>query len=123
MITMIARPTTFAAGFRHGAGCAGRLFAGRAAAAQELESFDPDQAYAAQDAAPVGGIDGDLVSPATQRLRRRTGPADHRLSTANSAICAAAACDRGAPLKTPPRSALAPRAAQNADRPPMAKMT
>jgi hypothetical protein len=34
------------------------------AVAQELESFDPDQAYDAQSAAPAGGIDGDLADPA-----------------------------------------------------------
>ncbi len=36
------------------------------AAAQELEKFDPDQAYAAQDAAPAGGIDADLAAPSVQ---------------------------------------------------------
>jgi hypothetical protein len=36
------------------------------AAAQELERFDPDQAYSAQDAAPQGSIDGDLVVPQSQ---------------------------------------------------------
>ncbi|MDZ4271719.1 MAG: DUF1134 domain-containing protein, partial [Erythrobacter sp.] len=36
------------------------------AAAQELEKFDPDQAYAAQDAAPAGGIDADLAAPGVQ---------------------------------------------------------
>lgn len=36
------------------------------AAAQELENFDPDQAYDAQSAAPVGGIDGDLAAPGAQ---------------------------------------------------------
>jgi hypothetical protein len=34
------------------------------AAAQDLESFDPDQAYDAQSTAPAGGIDGDLADPA-----------------------------------------------------------
>ena len=33
------------------------------AAAQDLEKFDPDQAYSAQDTAPAGGIDGDLMNP------------------------------------------------------------
>ncbi len=37
------------------------------AAAQELESFDPDQAYNAQDTAPEGGIDGDLIAPESQQ--------------------------------------------------------
>lgn len=36
------------------------------AAAQELEKFDPDQAYAAQDTAPAGGIDADLAAPGVQ---------------------------------------------------------
>lgn len=36
------------------------------ATAQELESFDPDQAYAAQNAAPAGGIDADLAAPRAQ---------------------------------------------------------
>ncbi len=37
------------------------------AAAQDLETFDPDQAYGAQDAAaPEGGIDGDLLAPDAQ---------------------------------------------------------
>jgi hypothetical protein len=33
------------------------------ASAQDLEKFDPDQAYSAQDIAPPGGIDGDLMDP------------------------------------------------------------
>lgn len=33
------------------------------ATAQELERFDPDQAYSAQDNASAGGIDGDLGNP------------------------------------------------------------
>jgi hypothetical protein len=36
------------------------------AAAQELESFDSDQAYGAQGSAPAGGIDGDLAAPDAQ---------------------------------------------------------
>jgi len=36
------------------------------AAAQELEKFDPDQAYSTQDAAPAGGIDADLAAPTAQ---------------------------------------------------------
>jgi hypothetical protein len=39
------------------------------AAAQELESFDPDQAYDAQAAAPAGGIDGDLATPQSQPVQ------------------------------------------------------
>jgi hypothetical protein len=34
--------------------------------AQELERFDPDQAYGVQDAAPAGAIDGDLNAPASE---------------------------------------------------------
>ena len=33
------------------------------AAAQAMETFDPDAAYRAQDAAPAGEIDGDLLAP------------------------------------------------------------
>jgi hypothetical protein len=33
------------------------------ASAQELERFDPDQAYGTQDTAPAGSIDGDLIAP------------------------------------------------------------
>ncbi len=36
------------------------------AAAQELERFDPDQAYGTQDNAPAGSIDGDLIAPEGQ---------------------------------------------------------
>lgn len=36
------------------------------AAAQELERLDPDQAYGAQDTAPQGSIDGDLIVPESQ---------------------------------------------------------
>jgi hypothetical protein len=36
------------------------------AAAQELESFDPDQAYNAQGTTPPAGVDGDLVAPEAQ---------------------------------------------------------
>jgi len=36
-------------------------------AAQELESFDPDQAYSAQEASPESGIDGDLVAPESEQ--------------------------------------------------------
>lgn len=36
------------------------------AAAQELESVDPDRAYDSQVAAPAGGIDGDLAAPQAQ---------------------------------------------------------
>jgi hypothetical protein len=36
------------------------------AAAQELERLDPDQAYSAQDTAPQGSIDGDLMTPQSQ---------------------------------------------------------
>jgi hypothetical protein len=35
-------------------------------AAQELESFDPDQAYDAQGTAPAAGVDGDLAPPGEQ---------------------------------------------------------
>jgi len=35
------------------------------AAAQEMESFDPDQAYTSQDT-PAGSIDGDLMAPEGQ---------------------------------------------------------
>lgn len=35
-------------------------------AAQDVERFDPDQAYSAQGAAQAGGIDGDLSAPAEQ---------------------------------------------------------
>ncbi|MEQ5789186.1 DUF1134 domain-containing protein [Erythrobacter sp. NFXS35] len=37
------------------------------ATAQELESFDPDQAYSTQNTAPEGGIDGDLIAPESQQ--------------------------------------------------------
>lgn len=45
------------------------------ATAQELESFDPDQAYGAQDSAPEGGIDGDLIAP-ENRQPPVTAPAE-----------------------------------------------
>jgi hypothetical protein len=67
MFAMIA-PTTF---FRR---CSGLALAALAAlamaapvAAQDLESFDPDQAYeAGQSTAPAAGVDGDLVAPGAQ---------------------------------------------------------
>lgn len=43
-------------------------------AAQDLESFDPDQAYGAQDAAPAGGIDGDLAAPTAQSAPENQQP-------------------------------------------------
>jgi hypothetical protein len=45
------------------------------AAAQKLEKFDPDQAYAAQDAAPAGGIDADLAAPGVQPAAPGVQPA------------------------------------------------
>mgnify|MGYP006184885325 FL=1 len=33
------------------------------AAAQDLETFDPDAAYSAQNGPSAGGIDGDLAAP------------------------------------------------------------
>lgn len=64
MIAMTARPSDL------GRRLTGMAFAALAAlalavpaAAQELESFDPDQAYGAQSAAPAGNIDGDLAAP------------------------------------------------------------
>lgn len=55
-------------GFRLGLGgfvaaMAAALALAGPAAAQELERFDPDQAYAAQDNAPAASIDGDLIAP------------------------------------------------------------
>jgi hypothetical protein len=55
-------------GWRHrlggiAAGLLAMLAATVPAAAQELERFDPDQAYGAQDTAPAGSIDGDLIAP------------------------------------------------------------
>lgn len=67
MIAMIARPTNIR---RRLSGLALAALAALAlsapAAAQELESFDPDQAYDAQGQAQAGGIDGDLAAPQTQ---------------------------------------------------------
>ena len=67
MVSMIARPFDLRRRF------AGLALAALAAfapivpvAAQDLESFDPDQAFAGQDAASQSGIDGDLVVPGTQ---------------------------------------------------------
>lgn len=58
-------------GFRHrlaglAAGLSAALLLAGPAGAQELESFDPDQAYAAQDNAPAASIDGDLVAPESE---------------------------------------------------------
>ncbi len=65
MIAMTARPSDLR---RRLAGMALAALAALAlsapAVAQDLESFDPDQAYDAQSAAPAGGIDGDLADPA-----------------------------------------------------------
>jgi hypothetical protein len=36
------------------------------AAAQDLETFDPDQAYDAQGTPPASGVDGDLAAPEAQ---------------------------------------------------------
>lgn len=67
MVPMIARPSDLRRRF------AGMMLAALAslalaapAAAQELESFDPDQAYTAQGGAPGDGIDGDLTAPSAQ---------------------------------------------------------
>jgi hypothetical protein len=47
------------------------------AAAQDLETFDPDQAYGTQsDAAPAGGIDGDLIAPGAQDAAPTPPPAE-----------------------------------------------
>ena len=67
MVSMIARPSDIRRQFM---GLALAAVAALApvlpATAQDLESFDPDQAFAAQDAGSAGGIDGDLVEPGTQ---------------------------------------------------------
>lgn len=67
MIAMIA-PTTFVRRFSGLALAAlAALALGTPLSAQDLESFDPDQAYeAGQDAAPAGGVDGDLAAPDAQ---------------------------------------------------------
>ena len=50
---------------RIAAGLLATLALAAPAAAQELERFDPDQAYSAQEEA-TGGIDGDLIAPEAQ---------------------------------------------------------
>lgn len=49
------------------AGLLGALALAAPVAAQELERFDPYAAYGAQDSAPQGSIDGDLVAPESQQ--------------------------------------------------------
>jgi hypothetical protein len=44
------------------------------ASAQEVERLDPDQAYAAQDGAPAGGIDADLMVPESQSASSAPAP-------------------------------------------------
>ena len=62
------------AGFALGAMAALALTA--PAAAQDLETFDPDAAYTTQNGTSPGGIDGDLAAPETQPTRVDPAPAD-----------------------------------------------
>ena len=68
MFTMIARSTDLRRRLPGLALAALAIFAlgGTPAVAQELEKFDPDQAYSTQETAPAGGIDGDLLAPEAQ---------------------------------------------------------
>jgi hypothetical protein len=65
---MIVPPTFFRRRFSGFALAAlAALALGTPLAAQDLESFDPDQAYdAAQSTAPAAGVDGDLAAPEAQ---------------------------------------------------------
>ncbi len=72
------------------------------AAAQELESFDPDQAYDAQTAAPAGGIDGDLATPQSQPVQNSV-PADPTFdSEFGDAAANAEAAEQGAAVPAEP---------------------
>lgn len=46
------------------------------AAAQEVETFDPDAAYSTQSGTGAGGIDGDLAAPDTQPAPVDSAPAN-----------------------------------------------
>lgn len=67
MVPMIARPSDLHRRFAVMMLAAlASLTLAAPAAAQELESFDPDQAYTAQGGPTGDGIDGDLTAPAGQ---------------------------------------------------------
>lgn len=55
------------------------------AAAQDLQTFDPDQAYDAQSSAPASGVDGDLVAPGAQQNPPVEEPAADGVFGANAA--------------------------------------
>ena len=81
------------------------------AAAQELETFDPDQAYGAQsDTAPAGGIDGDLLPPEARGTAPQPAPAEPAFDSEFTEY--AAAPGDVAPL--PDQAAPAPAAADGA---------
>jgi hypothetical protein len=70
------------------------------ASAQEVERVDPDQAYTAQEGAPAGGIDADLMAPEGQPAPSEPSPAlDEGYSDYADAPAAPAAQD---PAATPP---------------------
>jgi hypothetical protein len=97
MITMIASTLNLRRPFSRLALAALAAFALTApAAAQDLETFDPDQAYSAQDAAaPAGGIDGDLLAPDAQSVPQAP-PAEPAFDSEFSEYAAAPA-DAAAP--------------------------
>ncbi|MFY8048738.1 MAG: DUF1134 domain-containing protein [Erythrobacter sp.] len=68
------------------------------AAAQELERLDPDQAFSAQNAAPQGSIDGDLMAPQSQPAPAPTSDPSYGDYAAASAAQAPAAVP---PVTTP----------------------
>lgn len=67
------------------------------AAAQDLETFDPDAAYSAQNGTSAGGIDGDLAAPDAQSAPVDSAPADPAFDN-EFGTYAAAPADATAPL-------------------------
>lgn len=104
MIRLFARTTTHPGRlFGMAAGLLAAVALAAPAGAQELERFDPDQAYGAQDNASSGGIDGDLVAPESQPAPAPApAPApgfDEQFGDYGEAPAAPAASD---PAATPP---------------------
>ncbi len=67
------------------------------AAAQDLETFDPDAAYSAQNGTSVGGIDGDLAAPEAQPAPVDPAPANPAFDS-EFGTYAPAPADAAAPL-------------------------
>ena len=113
MIPMTARPTDLR---RRLAGLALGLFASLAlaapAAAQELEKFDPDQAYSAQGTAPAAGIDADLMTPQPPAT---PAPAEPGFDSEFGDYAAAPPAETAAPATEPvPAATATPAAASSA---------